>query len=57
MIIITMGLIGAFIGGRTAQKRQGNRKDIAQFAGGYAIAFMICGLFVTVLIDRMLVAA
>ncbi|MDG1168210.1 MAG: apolipoprotein acyltransferase [Sulfitobacter sp.] len=54
MIIIISGLLGALIGGNTARKRKGNRKDIAQYAGGYAMAFMIVGLVITVFIDRML---
>lgn len=57
MIIILLGILGAIIGGITAQKRRGNRKDIAQYAGGYAIAFMIVGLFLTVMIDRLFLSA
>ena len=56
MIVIVMGLIGAIIGGRTASRRQGNRKDIAQYAAGYGIAFMLLGLIITVMIDRMFLA-
>ena len=55
MIVIVLGLLGAVIGGLTARKRAGNRKDIAQYAVGYGIAFMIVGIVLTVLIDRMLV--
>jgi hypothetical protein len=57
MIIIISGILGALIGGFKAQKRQGNWKDIAQYAAGFGIAFMIVGLLVTVLIDRMLFSA
>ncbi|WP_299876039.1 apolipoprotein acyltransferase [uncultured Sulfitobacter sp.] len=56
MIVIIMGLIGAVIGGQTARKRQGNRKDIAQYAAGYGIAFMLAGLIITVLVDRLFLA-
>ena len=56
MIVIVMGLIGAFLGGTTARKRQGNRKDIAQYATGYGIAFMLVGLVITVMVDRMFLA-
>ncbi|XDA99675.1 apolipoprotein acyltransferase [Sulfitobacter sp. LCG007] len=52
MIVIAAGAAGALIGGLTAHRRQGNRKDIAQYAAGYALAFMILGLFATVFIDR-----
>ena len=54
MIVIVAGLAGAVIGGSTAARRDGNRKDIAQYAAGYAMAFMIVGLVATVLIDRAL---
>ncbi len=56
MIVIFLGVLGALIGGFTARKRKGNRKDIAQYAAGYAMAFMIVGLVVTVLIDRWFLA-
>lgn len=52
MIYIILGLIGAVIGGMTARKRGGNRKDMAQYATGYAIAFALLGFVLTVLIDR-----
>ncbi|MCR8825542.1 hypothetical protein [Pseudosulfitobacter koreensis] len=55
MIVIACFLIGAVIGGLTARRRKGNRKDIAQYAAGYGIAFCLVGLIVTVLIDRALV--
>lgn len=54
MIVIFAGVLGAVIGGLTARKRQGNRKDIAQYAAGYAMAFMVAGMIATVLIDRAL---
>ena len=57
MIVIVLGVLGALIGGFTARKRRGNRKDIAQYAAGYAMAFMIVGMVLTVIIDRMLVAS
>jgi len=47
-------LIGAIIGGLTARKRGGNRKDIAQYAAGYGMAFLIVGMIATVLLDRAL---
>ena len=54
MIVIILGILGAFLGGRTAQKRGGNRKDIAQYAVGYAMAFVVVGMILTVILDRML---
>lgn len=53
MIIIASALIGAVLGGLTAKKRGGNRKDIAQYAVGYMLAFTIAGMFATVIIDRI----
>jgi len=54
MIVILAALSGALIGGYTAQKRNGNRLDIAQYAAGYALAFTVLALIVTVIIDRSL---
>jgi len=54
MIVIGLAIIGAIIGGMTAKKRRGNRKDIAQYAAGYGVAFLIVGMFITVIIDRIL---
>lgn len=53
MIVIFAALAGAIVGGTTAYRRKGNRKDIAQYAAGYAMAFMIVGMVLTVVIDRM----
>ncbi|MFG6528438.1 MULTISPECIES: apolipoprotein acyltransferase [unclassified Sulfitobacter] len=54
MIALGLALIGAIIGGLTARKRGGNRKDIAQYAAGYGMAFLIVGMIATVLLDRAL---
>ena len=53
MIIIAAALAGAFWGGYLAKSREGNRLDIAQYAGGFAIAFAIAGLFLTIALDQM----
>ncbi|WP_299674889.1 apolipoprotein acyltransferase [uncultured Roseobacter sp.] len=55
MIVIAAALLGALIGGMTAVRRKGNKKDIAQYAAGYAMAFTIVGMILTVVIHRMLV--
>ena len=53
MIVIGLAILGMIIGGLTAKKRRGNRKDIAQYAAGYGMAFLIAGMFLTVIIDRL----
>lgn len=55
MIIIFGALLGAIIGGTTAYRRKGNGKDIAQYAAGYSIAFVIVSLLITVILDRTLI--
>ena len=55
MIVILLAILGALIGGFTAKRRGGNRKDIAQYAAGYMMAFIVVGMIATVLIDRLLV--
>lgn len=54
MIIIVLGILGVLIGARTAYKRGGNRKDIAQYAVGFAMAFLVVGMILTVILDRVL---
>ncbi len=53
MIVIGLAILGIIIGGMTARRRNGNRKDIAQYAAGYGMAFLIVGMFLTVIIDRI----
>lgn len=53
MIVLVSGLFGASFGALTAKRRKGNRLDMAQYAAGYAIAFMILGLFLTILVTRL----
>lgn len=57
MIIYVLGIIGVLIGGLTARKRGGNRLDIAQYAAGFGIAFMLIGLILTVMLDRLIFSA
>tara|TARA_R110002049_G_scaffold10127_1_gene50118 strand:+ start:79285 stop:79455 length:171 start_codon:yes stop_codon:yes gene_type:complete len=54
MIAIGLAVLGALMGVVTARKRGGNRKDIAQYAAGFGIAFLVVGMIVTVLLDRAL---
>ena len=57
MIVLLFAIVGALLGGYTARKRNGNRKDIAQYAAGYAMAFIIVGMILTVIIHRTLAGA
>ncbi|TMM54438.1 apolipoprotein acyltransferase [Sulfitobacter sabulilitoris] len=53
MIVLAAALLGAIIGGITAYRRKGNGKDIAQYATGYAIAFVLVGMIATIVIHRL----
>lgn len=55
MIVILGAMCGAVIGGVTAHKRKGNRLDIAQYAAGYALAFTVVAMILTVILDRTLI--
>lgn len=54
MIVIAAIVIGAFLGWRRAAKLGGDRRDRAQYASGYALAFAALGLFATIFVDRMM---
>ncbi len=54
MIVITSALIGLVLGGVTAKRRGGNRLDIAQYAGAYAIAFALLGVFASIALEYAL---
>ncbi len=53
MIILICGILGATLGALSAKRRKGNRLDMAQYGAAYAIAFMIVGMFVTILIEKL----
>ncbi|MEM7718864.1 MAG: hypothetical protein AAF222_06650 [Pseudomonadota bacterium] len=53
MIVLVAGVIGGLLGYSTAKKRDGNKLDMAQYATGYAIAFMLVGMFLTFLIEHL----
>ena len=54
MIVILSALIGAVLGGLTAKRRGGNRLDIAQYAGAYAIGFALLGVFASIALEYAL---
>lgn len=54
MIVYVSILIGALFGGWRAWKRNGNRLDIAQYAGVYLIIFGMLGMILTIVLERML---
>ena len=54
MIVIAAALIGAIVGIITAKRRGGNALDVAQYAAGFALAFIVVGLIATVVLDRFI---
>ncbi|WP_198666150.1 hypothetical protein [Tropicimonas sp. IMCC34043] len=54
MIVILAALIGAIRGVFVARARGGTRLDMAQYGAGYAIAFALIGVFVTIFLERMM---
>ncbi len=55
MIIFGPALNGAVLGRLTAQKRGGTGADIAQYAAGSGIAFMLVGVLATIALHRLAV--
>jgi hypothetical protein len=55
MIIIAGAVFGISLGSYQAIKRKGKLADILQYAAAYGIAFVILGLFATVIIERLVV--
>ncbi len=53
MIILASALFGILFGIANARKRKGNRLDMAQYAAGYGIAFLLLGIVVTIIIERI----
>jgi hypothetical protein len=54
MIVIAGLLLGILTGAFLAKRRQGSLTDIAHYAAIYGIAFCLLGLFLTLVLDRML---
>lgn len=54
MIVISAFVFGALFGWMRARNRKGNRLDMVQYAAIFGILFAIIGLFVTLILERML---
>jgi hypothetical protein len=54
MFVIGGLILGAVSGGWTARRRGGKPADIAQWAAVWGILFGVLGLFVTLVLDRVL---
>lgn len=54
MIVIGGFLLGAVIGAVTALRRGGRKLDALQYGAGFSIAFGLAGLFVTIILERVL---
>ena len=52
MIVVISTLFGIVLGGYRAKKSGGNRKDMAQYAAGFGIAFALIGMVIAVILDR-----
>ena len=53
MIVILGLVLGAALGAWRAKKRQGTTADMIQYGAAHAIAFMLVGLFLTILLERL----
>lgn len=45
-------LLGAVFGAVRAMRKEGNRKDIAQWAAVHAMIFGVLGMFILIIIER-----
>jgi len=55
MIVIICLAAGVTLGIVTAKRRGGKRLDILHYAAGYGIGFTLLGIFLTVIIHRLVV--
>ncbi len=53
MIVIAGFVLGAALGASLAKRRGGRGLDMLQYGAGFGICFAVVGLFLTVIIDRM----
>ncbi len=56
LVFVFLGaLAGAALGALTARRRGGNRLDMAQYAGSFAILFALIAMFVGIFLMRQMV--
>lgn len=55
MIYTISGLFGVILGAWRAKKAGGNGLDMAQYAAGFGIAFLLLGFIVTLILHRLAV--
>lgn len=55
MIYTLAGLFGIALGAWRAKKNGGNKADMAQYAVGFGIAFMLVGFIITLFVHRLAV--
>jgi len=55
MIYTIAGVLGVLLGAWRAKKAGGNKLDMAQYAAGHGIAFLLIGFIITLVIHRMAV--
>jgi preprotein translocase subunit SecG len=53
MDVLIVAALGAVIGGYSAKKRGGNRKDMAQYAAVFAVIFALAGLILSIVYTRL----
>ena len=53
MDVLIVAALGAVVGALFAKRRNGNRKDMAQYAAVFAILFALGGLILSILYSRM----
>lgn len=53
MIVLFAGLFGVILGAMRAKKAGGNALDMAQYAAGFGIAFLLLGVIATLIVHRL----
>ncbi len=53
MIVLGAAIFGILLGVMTARSRKGNKKDMAQYGAGFGLFFVILGVILTIIVDRL----